>query len=85
MPIVEANIVGKPVITSNILSMPEVAGDAAHLVNPFDVEDMRNGILKLIEDDTYREQLVSNGFENARRFKVEKVVEDYKAIYYRLI
>lgn len=40
MPIIEANRVGRPVITSNILSMPEVAGEAACLVNPFDIENI---------------------------------------------
>ncbi|MFM7851415.1 MAG: glycosyltransferase, partial [Flammeovirgaceae bacterium] len=41
MPIVEANTVGRVVVTSNILSMPEVAGNAARLVDPFDVGSIR--------------------------------------------
>lgn len=81
MPIVEANVVGRPVITSNLLSMPEVAGNAAHLADPYDIEDMRNGILKVIEDEKYREQLVTNGYENAKRFSVEKIVGEYCDIY----
>lgn len=85
MPIVEANLMGKPVITSNVLSMPEVAGNAAHLVDPFDVADMRKGILKIIQDDVYREQLIANGFENAKRFEIEKVVKDYCEVYESLI
>ena len=51
MPIIEANLSGKPVITSNILSMPEVAGSAAHLVNPFDVGDIKYSLIKVIEND----------------------------------
>src|SRR5262245_25129314 len=43
LPIVEANAVGRPVITSNIWSMPEVAGDAACLVDPFNVQSIQNG------------------------------------------
>lgn len=85
MPIVEANLMGKPVITSNVLSMPEVAGNAAHLVDPFDVADMRKGILKIIQDDVYREQLIANGFENAKRFEIEKIVKDYCEVYESLI
>lgn len=85
MPIIEANLAGKPVITSNILSMPEVAGNAAHLADPFDIEDMRRGILKVIEDDTYRERLIADGFENAKRFEVEKIVKEYCEVYDSLL
>jgi glycosyltransferase involved in cell wall biosynthesis len=61
MPIVEANAVGRPVITSNILSMPEVAANAACLVDPLSVEEIRAGIIKIIQDENYRNTLVRNG------------------------
>ena len=85
IPIIEANLAGKPVITSNILSMPEVAGNAAHLVNPYDIEDMRKGIVKVIEDDTYRERLIANGFENVKRFEVDNIVKEYCEVYESLL
>jgi len=50
MPIIEANATGRPVITSNIGSMQEVAGEAACMVDPFDVQSIRTGILRVIED-----------------------------------
>lgn len=81
MPIVEANAVGRVVVTSNLLSMPEVAGDAAHLVDPFDVTSIRTGILKVIHDDPYREALIMNGFENRKRFDVHHIALDYTRIY----
>ena len=84
MPIVEANMVGKPVITSNLLSMPEVAGDAAHLVNPFDIGDMRNGILKVIEDDVYRNKLIENGIQNFKRFDPQLIAKQIESIYYEI-
>jgi glycosyltransferase involved in cell wall biosynthesis len=84
MPIVEANIVGRPVVTANVSSMPEVAGNAAHLVDPFDVADIRRGILKVIEEDAYREQLILNGFENQKRFKAELIAGQLEAIYRRV-
>lgn len=81
MPIVEANAIGRVVVTSNILSMPEVAGNAAHLVDPFDVNSIREGIVKVIEDDNYRERLIANGFENQLRFNVNNIASQYTEIY----
>jgi len=84
MPIVEANAVGRVVLTSNLLSMPEVAGEAAHLVDPFDVSSIRAGILKVIEDDAYRETLITRGFANRKRFDARQIAQDYAEIYRRL-
>jgi glycosyltransferase involved in cell wall biosynthesis len=81
MPIVEANAVGRVVVTSNILSMPEVAGNAAHLVDPFTVSAIREGILKVINDETYRNQLIRNGFENQKRFDVREIARQFVEIY----
>jgi glycosyltransferase involved in cell wall biosynthesis len=81
IPIIEGNAVGRVVVTSNILSMPEVAGNAAHLVDPFNVESIRKGILKVIDDDEYREKLIANGFINMKRFKVEAIAKEYQNIY----
>ncbi len=80
MPIMEANIVGRPVITSNLYSMPEVAGNAALLVDPFN-DDIRNGILKIINEDSLRDDLITKGFKNADRFTLENIAEDYLQLY----
>ena len=84
LPIVEANAVGRPVVTSNLLSMPEVAGNAACLVDPFDVAAIRGGILKVWHDASYRQSLIEAGFENAKRFRPQKVAEQYAALYREL-
>lgn len=84
MPIVEANSVERVVITSNISSMPEVAGDAACLVDPYDVNDIRNGILRLINDEAYRNELIDNGRKNKLRFDPEKISNSYLDLYRRL-
>lgn len=81
MPIIEANAVGRVVITGNVAAMPEVAGNAAHLVNPFDIEEIRKGILKLINDEDYRNQLIQNGFENAKRFELKTIANQYLELY----
>jgi glycosyltransferase involved in cell wall biosynthesis len=84
MPIIEANVTGRPVITSNICSMPEVAGDAACLVDPLDVESIREGVLQVINDAKYREQLIQNGFRNARRYMPELIAQQYAELYREL-
>lgn len=85
MPIVEANVVGRPVITSNLLSMPEVAGDAALLVDPYKVDEIRNGIKKIIDNDDYRNELINRGFKNAERFSINKIANEYYQLYNLLV
>ena len=81
MPIVEANAVERVVITSNISSMPEVAADAACLVDPYNIEEIRNSILNIISDRTYREQLILNGRINKLRFDGNKIAAMYYDLY----
>ena len=81
LPIVEAQKVGRPVVTSNAWSMPEVAGDAACLVDPLDVQSIRNGVLRVISDAGYRESLVSQGFKNVIRFSASVIAEEHAALY----
>jgi len=85
MPIIEGNIVGRVVITSNISSMPEVAGNAAHLVeDPHNINIIREGIIKIINDDAYRSILIENGFKNASRFSIDTIVNQH-VLLYRLV
>jgi glycosyltransferase involved in cell wall biosynthesis len=72
LPILEAQACGCPVLTSNVTSCPEVAGDGAHIVDPYSVDEIRDGILKIIKDNNYKEQLIKKGFENIKRFSWEK-------------
>lgn len=85
MPIVEANATGRPVITSKILSMPEVAGGSACLVDPFDAADIRKGVLKVLLDEMYRESLIAKGYVNAQRFKPERIANQYAQTYREII
>jgi glycosyltransferase involved in cell wall biosynthesis len=84
MPIVEANAVGRPVITSNILSMPEVADNAACIVDPFNVNEIKNGILRILTDESYRNTLVNNGYMNAQRFQSQNIAKQYTKLYEEL-
>lgn len=66
--ILEAQFCGVPVITSNISSMPEVAGEGALLINPYSVEEIAGAIKRVIEDKRLREELVKKGLDNVSRF-----------------
>ena len=85
MPIVEAQRVGRPVVTSAVSSMPEVAGDGACLVDPLSVESIRAGILKVIQDAEYRSHIIECGFLNARRFDANAIAQQYLELYRRLM
>ena len=63
--------------------MLEVAGNAAFLVDPEDVDSIREAIIRLMSDGRLRESLVSAGYENARRFQAASVAAQYESIYYQ--
>ena len=84
MPIIEANTVERVVVTSNLSSMPEIAGSAACLVDPYRVESIREGLLRVMSDSEYREQLLAAGRENRSRFTPAAVANQYREIYARV-
>ena len=81
MPIIEANMVGRPVLTSNIEPMIEIAGGSAMLVNPFDTDSIRNGFMRIISDGKFRSEMVNRGYENVRRFDPDIITQQYKELY----
>lgn len=68
IPILEGMACGVPVITANTSSMPEVAGDAALLVDPKNPNEIVRSINKLLEDDTLKENLIEKGLQRAKKF-----------------
>lgn len=85
MPILEAQAIGRPVITANILSMPEVAGDGACLVDPYNVSDITKGFHKIINDSNYREELISNGKKNIERYNPNTIANQYLDLYKSIV
>ena len=81
LPILEAQGIGRPVITSNLSSMPEVAGEGACFVDPYEPKSIRAGILKLISKEDYRASLVQKGLENVKRYSREVIADQYLNLY----
>jgi glycosyltransferase involved in cell wall biosynthesis len=75
IPIVEAFYCGVPVITSNVTSMPEVAGDAALLVNPFQPRSIAEAMKRIAEDESLREDLIRKGFDRKADFSWQKTAD----------
>lgn len=71
IPIIEAMACGVPVITSNVTSMPEVAGDAALFANPHNPEEIAEATLRILTDSNLENQLVSKGLQRAKIFNWE--------------
>lgn len=84
MPIVEAQAVGRPVVTSNIEPMRSVSGEAACLVDPLSVESIHTGIIRVIQDDLYREELINNGQYNCKKYRNEAIAKEYISIYQKV-
>lgn len=85
MTVLEAMACGTPVITSNVTSLPEVAGDAAVLVNPTDVQAIVETISRLQNDSAYHQELSSKGLARARLFTWEATAEQIATTYEKLI
>ena len=80
IPVLEAGACGVPVITSNTSSLPEVAGDAALLVDPHDVDAIAAAMERLLADDALRAELIRRGHENVKRFSWEKCARETLAV-----
>ena len=81
LPILEGQKAGRPVLTSDISPMKEVAGAGACLVDPHHTESIRAGIKRIIEDDGYRASIVKKGFENIKQYEVQEIAGQYRNLY----
>jgi glycosyltransferase involved in cell wall biosynthesis len=81
LPPLEAMASGTPVVTSNVSSLPEVAGDAAVLVDPLDPAAIADGVYRVLTDDALREHLRRRGLARARQFSWEASVRRVREIY----
>lgn len=81
IPMLEAMGCGVPVITSNTSSMPEVAGDAAHIINPYNPEEITQAIIKILADTAYYDALCKKGIERNKLFSWKNMAEQVLVLY----
>lgn len=81
IPVLEAMACGTPVLTSNTSALPEVAGDAGLLVDPYQTDAICEGLVQLLDDERRREEQARRGLERARRFTWRQVAEQTLRVY----
>jgi glycosyltransferase involved in cell wall biosynthesis len=85
LPPLEAMACGTPVVTSRLSSLPEVVGDAALLVDPYEVDEIADGLERVLADDELRARLVERGIARAATFSWERSVRALHASYVRVL
>jgi glycosyltransferase involved in cell wall biosynthesis len=81
IPPLEAMACGCPVVVSNVSSLPEVCGDAAYYVDPYNIENIAEGIHKVLTDEPLRQSLIEKGLERARPFSWEKSAKEHIKVF----
>ena len=85
LPVLEAMACGTPVIASDVSSLPEVAGDAALMVDPYDSDAIADAILRIQADADLRASLIESGYRQSKRFTWERSAAQLKSIYDQML
>lgn len=85
IPLVEAMKTGASIVTSNMSVFPEVAGEAGYYVDPFNPQDIADGIWKMLNDERLRNQLVQKGLERGKIFNWHQAAKDLVEIYKQVL
>ncbi|MES2944311.1 MAG: glycosyltransferase family 1 protein [Pseudomonadota bacterium] len=85
LPVLESMLLGTPVITSNTASIPEVAGDAAIMINPYDSAALANAIRMIDADEGMRAELSAKGIEQAKMYSDEIYREKLNTVYKKFL
>lgn len=81
IPMLEAMSCNVPVITSNTSSMPEIAGDAALIINPFNSDEITQGLIQILNNESYRKSICEKGLERSKAFSWRNMAKDYLKLY----
>jgi alpha-1,3-rhamnosyl/mannosyltransferase len=85
LPILEAMSCGCPVICTRTSSLPEVAGNAALFVDPYNPQDLADAIATVVDDITIRRDLIERGFRQAAKFSWEKTAVETLKVFRSLL
>lgn len=85
LPVLESMSLGCPVVSSNTSSIPEVAGDAAVLVSPDDIDSLADALYRLIETPSLRQHYIQAGYRQAKKFSWKKTAQSTIEAYYSLM
>ena len=85
MPILEAQAVGRPVITSNINPLTYVGGNGALFVNPHSIQSITKGVKRIIKNNFLRKKLIKNGFKNIKRFNLKSILHQHYNCYNQIL
>ncbi len=85
LPVLEAMACGTPVVTSNTSSLPEVAGDAALLINPLDVSAIADAVLRVLTEPGLADDLRERGLKRAAQFTWERTARETLAVYNQVL
>ena len=81
LPLVEAMACGCPTLSSNMASLPEIGGKAAHFFDPMEIGDMAEAIRKVCEDSAYRQKLAQGGPKHAKKFSWESSTKKHMELF----
>ncbi len=85
LPVLDAFNAGIPLITSNTSSIPEIAGDAAILIDPLSIEELENAMKIILENDGKRKELIEKGKKQAEKFSWDKTVAEIIKLYEKVM
>ncbi|OGK30459.1 hypothetical protein A3F29_00450 [Candidatus Roizmanbacteria bacterium RIFCSPHIGHO2_12_FULL_33_9] len=85
LPILEAMSCGCPVITSRGGSIPEVAGEAAFYVDPYDINDIKKGIKEVLSDEKFRKKMSEKGLMQSKKFSWKRATEETVKVYEKVM
>jgi glycosyltransferase involved in cell wall biosynthesis len=71
---------GLPVVASFASSLPEVVGDAALMIDPYNINDITNALAEILNGNNLRDRLISRGLERAKKFSWRKTAEEYAKV-----
>ena len=81
MPVIEGQQIGRVVLTSNIEPILDISGEAALLVDPYDINDIHKAYLNIIKDKQLRDSLIQKGLNNVKRFEASFIAKQYIDLY----